>query len=232
MNTEEIKRLKEFYQPGIRIRLISMEREPQMPEGLTGEVTGVDDAGQIHVRWSNGSSLALICDVDKFIAFSGPTTGDYLREKYPADTKLWFREVIPGCTRAVEIGLERLVTEADAYFERITNITSELALLTCMPYQITSIIDAFLSDHILSAEQVREIRAKYEFSKGESSAGICPKCGSDALEYGSLKLEDTFVMYPWVCKACGSVGKEYGEIVFDGHEVTDSPDFEDRGGSQ
>ena len=34
--------------------------------GTMGEVMGVDDAGQILVRWETGSSLSLIPSVDSF----------------------------------------------------------------------------------------------------------------------------------------------------------------------
>jgi hypothetical protein len=37
-----------------------------MTEGLEGTVNSVDDAGQIHVSWENGSTLALIEGVDAF----------------------------------------------------------------------------------------------------------------------------------------------------------------------
>ena len=43
-----------------------MEGESQMPKGLEGIIDYVDDAPQIHVTWENGSSLALIPEVDKF----------------------------------------------------------------------------------------------------------------------------------------------------------------------
>ena len=35
-----------------------------MPAGLTGDVTGVDDTGTIHVAWSNGSSLGCLYGID------------------------------------------------------------------------------------------------------------------------------------------------------------------------
>ena len=38
----------------------------EMPAGLTGIVDSVDDLGQIHCHWENGSSLALIPGVDHF----------------------------------------------------------------------------------------------------------------------------------------------------------------------
>lgn len=64
--SDEIKRLRNIYKPGIKVRLIHMEGEPQMTEGLEGAIDYIDDAPQIHVNWENGSSLALIPEVDKF----------------------------------------------------------------------------------------------------------------------------------------------------------------------
>ena len=38
----------------------------EISEGLEGTVDYVDDAGQIHMSWKNGSTLALNKGVDKF----------------------------------------------------------------------------------------------------------------------------------------------------------------------
>ena len=43
-----------------------MFNEPQMTHGLIGNVSHVDDVGQVHVNWSNGSTLALNVDLDNF----------------------------------------------------------------------------------------------------------------------------------------------------------------------
>lgn len=51
---------------GQRVRLIYMYGEPQMEPGLEGIVICEDDAGQLHVRWQNGSHLALNPEVDRF----------------------------------------------------------------------------------------------------------------------------------------------------------------------
>ena len=41
------------------------ETYPVLP-GTVGEVTHIDDAGSIHMRWENGSFLALIPEIDSF----------------------------------------------------------------------------------------------------------------------------------------------------------------------
>ena len=68
MNVEELKTLDvEEIKIGTTLELIEMQGEKQMRKGLRGVVTHIDDAAQVHVRWQNGSSLAIIPEVDKFI---------------------------------------------------------------------------------------------------------------------------------------------------------------------
>ena len=68
MNVEELKTLDvEEIKIGTTLELVEMQGEKQMPKGLRGVVTHIDDAAQIYVRWQNGSSLAIIPEVDKFI---------------------------------------------------------------------------------------------------------------------------------------------------------------------
>ena len=43
------------------------EKYPILP-GTIGEVIHIDDMGSIHMKWQNGSSLALIPEVDSFKA--------------------------------------------------------------------------------------------------------------------------------------------------------------------
>ena len=66
-NKEHIEQLRKKYPVGTKIQLISMrdERYPVLP-GTVGEVTHIDDMGSIHMKWENGSSLALIPEVDSF----------------------------------------------------------------------------------------------------------------------------------------------------------------------
>ena len=61
---EQIAVLRERYPCGTRVELLAMDDPQAPPTGTMGEVMGVDDAGQILVRWETGSSLSLILGVD------------------------------------------------------------------------------------------------------------------------------------------------------------------------
>lgn len=75
---KEVERLRSIYPPGRIVMLVEMHDESQAPpEGMVGEIRGVDDAGSVLVRWDDGSSLSLIPSVDKF----------YLLKHRPDDLK-------------------------------------------------------------------------------------------------------------------------------------------------
>ena len=63
---EQIAALRGQYPGGTRVELLGMDDPQAPPTGTMGEVMGVDDAGQILVRWETGSSLSLISGVDSF----------------------------------------------------------------------------------------------------------------------------------------------------------------------
>lgn len=68
MPTEkEVLRTRTMYPAGTRIVLIAMD-DPyaKLKPGDMGTVEGVDDAGQIMMRWDIGSSLSLIPGEDSF----------------------------------------------------------------------------------------------------------------------------------------------------------------------
>lgn len=72
LKREEVERIKEKYPKGTPIRLYSMEGEHTVPPGSRGVVDHVDDIGQIHMKWENGSSLAVF-----FFAKLGTAYFDY-----------------------------------------------------------------------------------------------------------------------------------------------------------
>ena len=67
IDSKTLLKIKQDYAKGMRLRLIKMGCDPYpVPDGTKGTVDFVDDAGQIHMRWDNGSSLALIVGEDEF----------------------------------------------------------------------------------------------------------------------------------------------------------------------
>ncbi|MBR0482435.1 MAG: DUF4314 domain-containing protein [Firmicutes bacterium] len=62
---EEVRRIRKKYPKGTTVRLISMQDPQAPPVGTLGEVTWTDDAGTVHVSWSNGSTLGFIEGVDR-----------------------------------------------------------------------------------------------------------------------------------------------------------------------
>ena len=79
---EELEALRERYPRGCRVELVKMD-DPyrEMPPGLKGVVTGIDDSGSIHVDWQNGSSLAVIFGEDECrkVGDGEVTVGELLR---------------------------------------------------------------------------------------------------------------------------------------------------------
>lgn len=59
--------IKNKYPAGTRIKLIEMN-DPWNPvePGTEGTVQLVDDIGQIHMKWDNGRTLALVPGQDEF----------------------------------------------------------------------------------------------------------------------------------------------------------------------
>ena len=70
-NSESLAFLRELIPVGTYIRLEKMEQDfMPVPCGSLGVVEKIDDAGQIHCRWDNGSGLAVIPGIDHFSVVS------------------------------------------------------------------------------------------------------------------------------------------------------------------
>lgn len=62
---ETIEFLRAEYPVGTRVRLLKMDDVQAPPVGTEGTVVGVDDIGNILMRWDNGSSLNVVYNEDK-----------------------------------------------------------------------------------------------------------------------------------------------------------------------
>lgn len=116
MNVEKIR---EMYPEGTQIILQEMRGESQMPYGLKGTVKFVDDAGQIHMRWENGSSLALNIDEDTF-------------EKVETSEKISVILIEPGrYPKLIEIEdtLEAMQETVGGYIEEYMPFDDEVAIV-------------------------------------------------------------------------------------------------------
>ncbi|MCL2508392.1 MAG: DUF4314 domain-containing protein [Oscillospiraceae bacterium] len=64
---EKKRLLEQKYPVGTRIELNSLcNDERDMPSGLRGTVTGMDDQPALFMKWDNGRSLFLLPDEDSF----------------------------------------------------------------------------------------------------------------------------------------------------------------------
>ena len=60
-------RIQSQYPKGTRIYLENMnDPHAPVPPGTRGTVDFVDDAGQIHMKWDNGRTLAIVPSEDSF----------------------------------------------------------------------------------------------------------------------------------------------------------------------
>lgn len=63
-NKAIVEKLKKEYPKGALVELIYMDDVLAPPLGTIGTVEHVDDIGSIHVKWDNGSSLAVVYGQD------------------------------------------------------------------------------------------------------------------------------------------------------------------------
>ena len=68
IHPELLKQLRLYYKPGSKVKLVRMnDPYTHIPAGTIGVVTCVDDAGTIFVKWSNGSTLGVVFNVDSCV---------------------------------------------------------------------------------------------------------------------------------------------------------------------
>ena len=66
MRPEMLKRIREKYPVGCTVEIIEMcDPYRDMPAGLRGTVTHVDDTGTVFADWENGSTLGAVFSEDR-----------------------------------------------------------------------------------------------------------------------------------------------------------------------
>ena len=78
----ELDRIRREYPVGTIIELIEMSDKFAPPKGTLGEIEGVDDLGDILVRWQTGSSLKVILSEDRIRKVNGAITICYGHREY------------------------------------------------------------------------------------------------------------------------------------------------------
>ena len=111
----ELDRIRREYPVGTIIELISMPDKFAPPKGTLGEIEGVDDLGDILVRWQTGSSLKVIVSEDHIRKVNGVITVCYGIRDYWRSRK-----------EAAEYFLEGISTSDGSECERYSKIYAEL----------------------------------------------------------------------------------------------------------
>lgn len=128
MQPNEVKQIKDTYKPGMRIELDSMD-DPYapIPSGTQGVVDYVDDAGQIHMKWDNGRSLALVPYEDSFHIVREVEENVSDSSQTGIDLNQFTQEVLTQRLRTRLVNYERNKEEMDGVVHRRID---DLALYT------------------------------------------------------------------------------------------------------
>lgn len=67
ISENRLNEIKEKYPIGSRIKLLKdMDDKQPILAGTIGIIDYIDSEGQLHMKWENGRSLALLPDIDHF----------------------------------------------------------------------------------------------------------------------------------------------------------------------
>lgn len=113
-----VEKIKNEYPSGTRVELVEMD-DPyrDMPVGMKGTVTSVDDTGTIHVAWDNGCHLGVVYGEDSCKKLDTVTTICYGKEEVWDDRK-----------EAADFYLRAIAASEGSECERYTKIYTELLM--------------------------------------------------------------------------------------------------------
>ena len=111
----ELNRIRREYPVGTIIELLEMQDTQAPPVGALGEVTGVDDAGDLLMRWATGSRLKIIISEDRFRKVDGVITVCYGKREY------WISRA-----EAIRFFLEGVAATEGSERDRYSQIYAEL----------------------------------------------------------------------------------------------------------
>lgn len=87
--------LRSSYPKGSKVELISMAEDiHRLPDGLRGRLDHIDDAGQFHINWENGSYRALVLGEDDFRIT--PVTFKTVKYFFPITVDRYTRKCLGG----------------------------------------------------------------------------------------------------------------------------------------
>lgn len=112
-----------------------------------------------------------------------------------------------------------LIEELENYIDNF-DIDEEIDLYReGKDYRDNFTISESLKDFEDYIEFIKGIIEQLEKSKYINECGVCPRCGKEDLEYGSIQLEDNMCYFPYECKSCGLEGEEWYSMQFAGHNI-------------
>jgi DNA repair protein RadC len=107
---------------GKRVRLIEMQDPYAVPKGTMGTIKFVDGIGQIHVNWDNGSSLALIPNVDKYkIIYETDLPEDYYQHAIEQDGKLYTGDSYSDISSSERVNFFNVEERTRGYVDKNNN---------------------------------------------------------------------------------------------------------------
>lgn len=94
---DKVKRMKEEYPIGTRVKLVKMNDPYPVPVGTLGTVVGTDDIASLLMRWDNGSSLNVLFDEDKVVKVKKCPKCNKEYSEVSATSRIDNSEICPSC---------------------------------------------------------------------------------------------------------------------------------------